>query len=106
MWSKLVSITLLGLFLINQISADDLKIDVIEKPSNCIRFSRINDILSMHYKGSLLDGTEFDSSYKRNEPFKFQLGLGQVIKGEYFFYHQLESNFLIDRFFIFNLSSS
>lgn len=37
--------------------------------------------LSMQYKGTLEDGTEFDSSYKRNQPFEFTLGAGQVIKG-------------------------
>ena len=37
--------------------------------------------VSVHYKGSLLDGTVFDSSYKRNEPIDFPLGVGQVIKG-------------------------
>ena len=37
--------------------------------------------VSVHYKGQLLDGTVFDSSYKRNEPIDFPLGVGQVIKG-------------------------
>ena len=37
--------------------------------------------VSVHYKGSLLDGTVFDSSYKRNQPIDFALGVGQVIKG-------------------------
>ncbi|MBL4662102.1 MAG: peptidylprolyl isomerase [Flavobacteriaceae bacterium] len=37
--------------------------------------------VSVHYEGSLLDGTVFDSSYKRNDPISFQLGVGQVIKG-------------------------
>ncbi len=37
--------------------------------------------VSVHYKGQLTDGTVFDSSYKRNQPIDFQLGVGQVISG-------------------------
>lgn len=37
--------------------------------------------VSVHYKGQLLDGTVFDSSYKRKEPIDFQIGIGQVIAG-------------------------
>ena len=37
--------------------------------------------VSVHYKGELLDGTVFDSSYKRQEPIDFVLGQGQVIAG-------------------------
>ncbi|WP_024768822.1 peptidylprolyl isomerase [Aquimarina macrocephali] len=37
--------------------------------------------VSVHYKGSLTDGTVFDSSYKRNQPIDFPLGVGQVIPG-------------------------
>ena len=37
--------------------------------------------VKVHYKGMLLDGTVFDSSFKRNQPIEFTLGVGQVIKG-------------------------
>jgi FKBP-type peptidyl-prolyl cis-trans isomerase len=37
------------------------------------------DTVSVHYRGTLIDGTEFDSSYKRGQPAQF--GVGQVIKG-------------------------
>lgn len=37
------------------------------------------DVVKVHYKGTLLDGTEFDSSYKRNEP--AEIPLNGVIKG-------------------------
>ncbi|WP_412984496.1 peptidylprolyl isomerase [Pontimicrobium sp. IMCC45349] len=38
-------------------------------------------MVSVHYKGQLTDGTVFDSSYKRNQPIDFNLGVGQVIPG-------------------------
>ncbi|PHR96396.1 MAG: peptidylprolyl isomerase [Leeuwenhoekiella sp.] len=38
-------------------------------------------MVSVHYKGQLADGTVFDSSYKRNQPLDFQVGVGQVIAG-------------------------
>ncbi|WP_440121982.1 peptidylprolyl isomerase [Tenacibaculum sp. Ill] len=38
-------------------------------------------MVSVHYKGQLLDGTVFDSSYKRKQPIDFAIGVGQVIPG-------------------------
>lgn len=62
-----------------------------EKTESGLRFQKLHNgggaaaekgkTVSVHYKGMLPDGTVFDSSYKRNEPIEFPVGMGHVIQG-------------------------
>ena len=61
----------------------DLKIEVINKvpDDKCKIKSQKGDKLSMHYTGTLVDGTEFDSSIPSGKPLEFTVGNQEVIKG-------------------------
>jgi len=59
----------------------ELKIEVLHLPDECTEKSQKGHLLSMHYKGTFEDGKQFDSSFDRNQPFTFQIGVGQVVKG-------------------------
>ena len=62
-----------------EITKSGLRYQIIQKGSGIT--PEKNNTVSVHYKGQLIDGTVFDSSYKRNQPIEFKLGLGQVIPG-------------------------
>ena len=62
-----------------EIRPSGLKIEHVSRPDACEKTAENGNQLTMHYTGTLQsDGTKFDSSVDRNEPFKFQLGVGQV----------------------------
>jgi len=60
---------------------EKLRIGVTHRPETCTQKTQNGDQLSMHYTGKLEDGTVFDSSVTRGQPFSFKIGAGQVIKG-------------------------
>ncbi|KAK0648845.1 hypothetical protein B0T16DRAFT_427823 [Cercophora newfieldiana] len=81
MQSILLSLSLLASAAVGVLAADDLKIDVT-LPVECDRKSRKGDKIDVHYRGTLQsNGQKFDASYDRGQPFSFNLGGGQVIKG-------------------------
>jgi len=43
--------------------------------------ARPGDVVDVHYRGTLADGTQFDSSHSRGQPIQFILGQGMVIAG-------------------------
>ena len=53
---------------------------VVTEPGNGEK-PEVGKPVTMHYTGKLIDGTVFDSSVERNQPFQFILGVGQVIPG-------------------------
>lgn len=59
------------------VTASGLQYQVLKEGSG--KQPKASDTVRCHYEGTLIDGTVFDSSYKRGEPADF--GLNQVIKG-------------------------
>ncbi|KAI3652585.1 hypothetical protein MP228_002010 [Amoeboaphelidium protococcarum] len=78
-------LTLLSAFMLIVLcktAPSELQIGVKYKPEKCDKVAKNNQMVSVHYTGTLFEsGEKFDSSLDRGQPFKFMLGQGQVIKG-------------------------
>ncbi len=62
-----------------EVVEEDLAIEILEEGTG--EEAQNGDSLKVHYTGTLEDGTKFDSSLDRGDPFVFTLGAGQVIQG-------------------------
>ncbi len=62
-----------------KITDSGLKYDDITEGDGDI--ATAGQMVTVHYTGWLTDGNKFDSSKDRNDPFKFKLGAGNVIRG-------------------------
>ncbi|MDD2696995.1 MAG: FKBP-type peptidyl-prolyl cis-trans isomerase [Candidatus Pacebacteria bacterium] len=58
---------------------DQLKIEILKEGTG--EQAKNGDTVVVHYTGTLEDGTKFDSSLDRGQPFSFVLGAGRVIPG-------------------------
>lgn len=83
----LIGIVIAGIYFLNNkkinMNTDTNKASTVDAlvQSESLKSAEVGDVVIVHYTGMLENGTKFDSSYDRGEPFDFILGKGMVIKG-------------------------
>ena len=85
-WVRRPTFLMLALFFFTGCSTESTKpksagLTITDLKEGSGRQTKLGDMLSVHYTGSLSDGPVFDSSVPRGQPFEFRLGAGQVIRG-------------------------